>query len=279
MGRAQRRQEQAQLPICQLDPALSVTNSSEQVPTFYVHGFRGGNYTTQKMVSSAQEMTQTPVFLRATVDWRSKIHYSGYWSTAKNPIIQLVFKDRWIPSSTIERWFNQILTDLNQRYHFQSYNAVGHSLGAKALVNFLIHNPGHTLPPINRLVLVAGPFDGLVFLGDLPNINPLAADGRPAFMTPNYMWTYLNRSRFPAHTKVLNIYGNVEDSSNTDKYVSVSSARSIKYILQAQVQEFREYNARGQSGEHSQLHDDVSILKMINQFIYDPEKLPPLTKD
>lgn len=260
--------QSAQIPICKVETIDSATSSTDQIPTFFVHGFRGGNYTTQEMVKSAQIVTHSPVFLRATVDWNSKIHYSGYWSTAKYPLVQLVFKDRWIPTNTIERWVNQIINDLSQRYHFQTYNAVGHSLGAVALVNFLINSCKRPLPPINRLVLIAGPFDGVVALGDLPNINPLAANGKPAFMTPRYLWTYLNRSKFPATAHVLNVYGNINDSSNTDKYVSVSSARSIKYILQTQVQEFSEYRATGSSGEHSKMHDDSQVLKQMNQFLF-----------
>ncbi|MBA1434095.1 alpha/beta hydrolase [Lactobacillus bombi] len=263
-----RRQHSAYIPTSKLPAAVSVKSSKEQIPTFYVHGFRGGDYTTQKMVASAQNFTQSPAFLRATVDWSSKIHYSGYWTTSKFPIVQLVFKDRWIPSGTIERWFNQILSDLYQRYHFQTYNAVGHSLGAVALVSFLINTYNKPLPKVNRLALVAGPFDGIVAFGDLPNINPLSPEGKPAFMTPKYLWTYINRIKFPHQAKVLNIYGNINDSSNTDKYVSVSSARSIKYILKPQVQEFIEYNALGTSGEHSQLHDDKHVLQTINQFVY-----------
>ncbi|UQS84161.1 alpha/beta hydrolase [Bombilactobacillus thymidiniphilus] len=262
------QQHTATIPICQLADEISVLDSTEQIPTFYVHGFRGGDHTTEKMVGSAQQFTDSPVFLRATVDWHGKIHYSGYWSTALHPIIQLVFKDRWIASNTIERWFNQILNDLNQRYHFQSYNAVGHSLGSVALISFLIHSYNRPLPQINRLALIAGPFNGVVFFGDLPNINPLSPKGRPAFMTPKYLWTYLNRFKFPKQAHVLNIFGNIEDSSNTDQYVSVSSARSIKYILQNQVQDFQEYNAIGFSGEHSQMHDDANVLRKLNNFIY-----------
>lgn len=267
-----RQQHSAYIPTCKLPTEISVNSSEDQIPTFYVHGFRGGDYTTHEMVTSAQKFTQSPVFLRATVDWSSKIHYSGYWSTSKFPIIQLVFKDRWIPSGTIERWFNQILNDLYQRYHFKTYNAVGHSLGAVALVSFLINTYNKPLPKINHLALVAGPFDGVVAFGDLPNINPLSPEGKPAFMTPKYFWTYINRIKFPANAEVLNIYGNVNDSSNTDKYVSVSSARSIKYILKPQVQRFVEYNAVGTSGEHSQLHDDKSVLQVINKFIYNDEE-------
>ena len=267
-----RRQHSAYIPTCQLPKNLSVSSSQEQIPTFYVHGFRGGDYTTQQMVSSAQEFTQVPVFLRATVDWSSKIHYSGYWSTARFPIVQLVFKDRWIPSMIIERWFNQILNDLYQRYHFKYYNAIGHSLGAVALVSFLINTYNKPLPQIRRLALIAGPFDGVVAFGDLPNINPLSPQGRPAFMTPKYLWTYLNRIKFPKNAQILNVFGNINDSSNTDKYVSVSSARSIKYILKPQVQQFLEYNAVGTSGEHSQMHDDKNVLQVINNFIYVPNK-------
>lgn len=264
-----KKKHKAKIPIYKMPDELSVDSSKEQIPTFYVHGFRGGAHTTKDMVASAQKATQSPVFLRATVDWASKIHYSGYWSTAKSPIIQIVLKDRWIPTGQIETWFNLILTDLHQRYEFKSYNAVGHSLGSVAMVSYLIKNFNKPYQPdINHLSLVAGPFDGVVALGDMPNVNPLTPEGRPAFMTPKYIWMYLNRYKFPKNAQVLNVFGNIGDYSNTDQYVSVSSARSIKFILKPIVKVFMEYNAKGANGEHSMMHDNKKVLHIIDEFNY-----------
>jgi len=123
-------------------------------------------------------------------------------------------------------------------------------------------------PRLKKLVLIAGPFNGVLGLGDLPNINRITPNGRPAFMSPTYFRIFVNRNNISDDLRVLNIYGNVVDHSNSDKYISVTSAKSISYILKPRVKEYTEYLIKGSNAEHSMLHDDSEILDMVNGFIY-----------
>lgn len=243
----------------------------KQIPTIYVHGFRGGDYTTNKMVLSAQQATDTHTYLKVLVDYRGNLTYEGSWSDDPNPLVQIVFKDKWMPTLQIVNWLDIVLPKLQAKYHFAEYNAVGHSLGATALVRVEMRNyHNDRFPKLNKLVLVAGPFDGVVAFGDWPNVNRLLPSGRPVLMNPHYLQLLLNRNRFPSNVSVLNIYGNIDDTSNTDKYISVISAKSIRYILAPIVKAFHEVEIHGKNAEHSKMHDADDVLSIINHFLFDP---------
>lgn len=241
----------------------------KQIPTLFVHGFRGGDYTTEKMVLAALSYTQANDFLKITVDWRGKLSYEGTWTNNFNPLVQIVFADKWVGSRIMAVWLLKIIKDLDHRYDFDHYNAVGHSLGAIALVFMEIKKATRSfLPKLSKLVLIAGPFSGVVGLSDLPNINSFNKYGRPLFVNPTYWQLMLTKKAFPKNVDVINIYGNVNDFSNTDKYVSVTSAKSISYILKDQVKSFQEFEIVGDRGEHSQMHDDERILNAMTNFLF-----------
>lgn len=244
--------------------------TAQQIPTVYVHGFRGGDYTTNKMVLSAQKAIKTRTYLKVLVDWRGELTFEGCWSNDPNPLVQLVFKDKWMPTRQIVNWLDIVLPKLKEKYHFNEYNAVGHSLGATALVRVEMRNYHNAnFPKLNKLVLVAGPFDGVVAFGDWPNVNRLLPSGRPVLMNPHYLQLLLNRDHFPSNVSILNIYGNIDDNSNTDKYISVISAKSIRYILAPIVKTFHEVEVHGQDAEHSKMHDDDNVLSIINRFLFE----------
>ncbi|MGR3742381.1 alpha/beta hydrolase [Companilactobacillus sp. DQM5] len=240
-----------------------------QIPTLFIHGFRGGDYTTEKMVLASLNKTDADDFLKITVNRLGKISYEGTWTNNKHPLIQIVFKDKFTISQIMSYWLLKVLKDLARNFNFKKYYAVGHSLGAVALTLMEISASNKPfLPKIDKMVLIAGPFSGVIGLGDLPNINRLNKDGRPLFIGFTFMQLMLLKKKFPKDVDVINIYGNVNDFSNSDKYVSVTSARSIGYILKDQVRSFNEYEILGNRGEHSQMHDDDEILDAMTTFLF-----------
>ncbi|WP_226911005.1 alpha/beta hydrolase [Schleiferilactobacillus harbinensis] len=250
-------------------PANDGNFSVKQIPTLYVHGFRGGAHSTQQMVESAAKATRQDSWLQVTYEGGGKMSYAGNWTNDPHPIVQVVFKDNWVGTRFISRYLEKVLPALQERYGFTQYNAVGHSVGATALVFAEMRNYDNPkFPKLNKLVLVGGPFDGVVALGDLPNFNRSTWSGRPILMNPTYLEMLLSRNRFPKDAKVLNVFGNLNNGTNTDKYITVISAKSIRYILAPIVKSFSEIEVRGLPGEHSMLHDDSLVLNKINKFLY-----------
>ncbi|MDK6230907.1 alpha/beta hydrolase, partial [Streptococcus agalactiae] len=75
--------------------------------------------------------------------------------------------------------------------------------------------------------------------------------GRPILMSISYLGMLFNQRRFNPNISVLNIYGNILDETNTDKFISVVSAKSIRYILAPQLKFYQEVEIRGTNAEHS----------------------------
>ena len=201
-----------------------VDSTMEQIPVFYVHGFRGGDYTTNKMVQAACEAKGTDKFLKATIDPFGNFILEGTWTADKQPIVQLIFKDRIAGVYASSYYLRATLSYLSKRYHFKKYSAVAHSLGAPSVIKAEMKTSlRKNFPHLDHCALIAGPFDGVMYLGDLPNVNRLNEKGRPILMSLSYMGMLFNQRRFNPNISVLNIYGNILDETNTDRFISVLS--------------------------------------------------------
>ncbi|QNQ81051.1 alpha/beta hydrolase [Lactobacillus sp. PV034] len=245
-----------------------LTSSIKQTPIIYMHGFRGGDYTTQLMVQETTKLKPNHAYLKVKVDLFNNFEISGTWTNDSHPIVQLVFKQNIVGVYAISYMQRLALAFLKKKYHFDHYDAIAHSLGAPSLVKTEMRVHKHKrYPHLDKFVSIAGPFDGVMYLGDIPNINHLTPNGRPLFMTWSYAGMLLQRKRFDPQIKVLNIYGNVLDETNSDKFISVTSAKSIRYILAPVVSFFEEIEMRGEMAEHSNMHDNTLVIKIINKFL------------
>ena len=227
---------------------------SEQIPIFYVHGFRGGDYTTNKMVQAACKAKGTDKFLKATIDPFGNFILEGTWTGDQQPIVQLIFKDRIAGVYASSYYLRTALSYLSKRYHFKKYSAVAHSLGAPSVIKAEMKTSlRKNFPHLDHCALIAGPFDG--------------EKGRPILMSTSYLGMLFNQRRFNPDISVLNIYGNILDETNTDRFISVVSAKSIRYILAPVAHTFQEVEVRGDAAEHSILHDNPFVINIINKFL------------
>lgn len=244
------------------------TELTEQTPVIYVHGFRGGEETTNELVFQAERDKGKEGYLKLIIDLHGNIEVSGTYTGDANPLIQLVFKQKLVGVFAISYYLKMAYRFLYQKYHFQHFHGVGHSLGAPSLVRTeMLTYRKKNFPHLDKVVLIAGPFDGVTYLGDLPNVNQLTRRGRPLLMNTSYLSMLFYRRRFNRDIKVMNIYGNIEDETNTDQFISVISAKSIRYILAPIVSTFHELEVRGPAAEHSQLHDNPLVVGIINHFL------------
>lgn len=255
---------------------ISDTSTTEQVPVnlnqtplIFVHGFRGGDYTTNIMVNQTCKLKENPKFLKVVIDVFGNYEIQGTWTNDKHPLIQLVFKQKILGVYGISYLLRLSLSFLAKRYHFKQYDAVAHSLGAPCVIKTEMRTSlRKNFPRLQNCALIAGPFDGVMYLGDLPNVNRLTRKGRPFLMSPSYLGMLLSRGRFNPNISVLNIYGNVLDETNTDRFISVVSAKSIRYILAPVVRNYKEVEMRGPEAEHSLLHDNLLVINIVNKFLH-----------
>lgn len=241
----------------------------EQVPIIYFHGFRGGDYTTNVLVKKALEDKGNPKYLKVTADLLGNFKLEGTWTGDPHPIIQVVFRQRIVGVYAIDYYLSFVLPFLAKRYHFEHYSAIAHSLACPCVVRTEMRNyRKKNFPHLVKCVFIAGPFDGVTYLGDIPNVNAFNPSGRPAVINLHYLYLLFRRKRFNPNISVLNIYGNVLDDTNSDKFISVTSAKSIRFILAPIVKSYHEVEIRGQKdAEHSWMHDNPFVIGIVDKFI------------
>src|SRR5699024_12842240 len=99
---------------------------------------------------------------------------------------------------------------------------VAHSLGAPSVIKAEMKTSlRKNFPHLDDCGLVAGPFDGVMYLGDLPNVNRLNEKGRPILMSLSYMAMLFNQRRINPNISVLYIYGNIFYETNTNRCITV----------------------------------------------------------
>lgn len=241
---------------------------ADQIPVIYFHGFRGGDYTTNVMVHQALVDQQKSDYLKVTIDLLGHCQLTGCWTNDHHPIVQVVFRHRIAGIYATDYYLSRLLPVLKRQYGFDHYDGVAHSIACPALIRTEMRAASkRQFPHLHRCAMIAGPFNGVTYLGDIPNVNALTDKGRPSAMNLHYLYLLLRRKRFNPEIAVLNIYGNVLDNTNTDSFISVVSAKSIRYILAPYSHSYHEVEIRGAAAEHSWMHDNPFVIDIIDQFL------------
>jgi uncharacterized alpha/beta hydrolase family protein len=195
---------------------------------------------------------------------------------------------RWLASPVQYGRFQglyRIVKYLQQKYNITEFNAVGHSMGAYAWVYYGMHwgaNP--QLPQVNKMALLAGPYNGILNKGhrnqptsgklaklwtDQSHQNQLQEDGRPKIIHDEYQALLKYKNDFPTNTRVLNIYGNLKDGSQSDGLVTIQSVKSLRYLVSNNAKSYQEFVVNGNTGQHSRLHtDNPTVSHELNNYLW-----------
>lgn len=283
--RHETQSQAAQKPQGHSGQVLQNTNR----PIILLHGF-GGTYNSEKyVIASLSESHHAKQHLMVYVDSKSRIHYVGNYPSdnSQREIIPIVIANKYAGEFYYSKMLAKVMPELNQRYHITNYDAIGHSMGSYAWINYFEEHPKQTakIKP-HRIVTIAGPFDGILnrhksnqpspktqvgrLWDDNVGQNSLSKNGRPTIQRPEYKHLLKYKHRLPANLSILNIYGDLKDGTNSDGLVTTTSARSLGYLVKtshAKVS-YRERKVTGQKAQHSRLHyNNLTVNHLINDFL------------
>ncbi|MDI6666720.1 alpha/beta hydrolase [Leuconostoc falkenbergense] len=245
---------------------------SNSVPTLYVHGWGAGARSTNSMIRYAENHDNAKKVLTATISPKGAVRFSGYWpKNTKKPLIQVISADnKYYNYKVTQKWFGNVLKKLQADYRINRYNTVSHSMGNLTTMYYQVTNGQNKhLPALQKQVNIAGHFDGIVGIDDKPNQNSLQANGEPRLQDSNYKYLDAHRQGYPSQqVDVLNIFGNLQDGSNSDGDVTVVSAKSLKYLLRDKYKLYQELEILGHKGQHSQLHENAQVDRAIGDFLW-----------
>lgn len=86
------------------------------------------------MVQQALIDKGTSKYLKVTTDLLGNFKLEGTWTGDRNPIVQVVFRQRLVGVYAIDYYLRFTLPFLAQRYHFSHYSAIAHSLACPCIV-------------------------------------------------------------------------------------------------------------------------------------------------
>lgn len=248
------------------------SGSRATIPTFYLPGYGASGRSTDHLIAAAQQQKEATKVYTATISATGHVNLRGHWpAKVKRPLVQVVFKaNRNANYQTTSRWMKQLIQAVNRKHAFKRYNVVAHSMGNLTLWTYILRfNQRSTLPHVNRVVDLAGHFNGILGMDDRPNQVKLSKTGRPQPMRASYRRLLPLRQRLALHQiRVLNGYGNLDNGSHSDGRVSNTSSQSLRYLVAKRAKSYREVEFHGAAAQHSRLHDNHQVDRTINQFLW-----------
>lgn len=268
-----------------LPSTKAIAQKNISTPTLFVHGWKAGLHSELPLANLAVKTGVAQRGLIIKVSTSGRIYCHGSLTGKSAPEILVKFCNYNAGEFKYARWLHQVMMILKTKYGVTHYNAIGHSMGAYALVayNEMYGNQAN-LPILNKLVLIAGPFDGILnrhrwnqpitgkvakLWDDSINQNRLLPNGRPQIIHAEYRYLLKRVTNFPNQARVLNIYGNLDNGSNSDGTVSVTSALSLGYLLKNHVKGYQVMGNYGYTAEHTLLNEiNNNVKQRILKFIW-----------
>jgi len=253
------------------DRVLSNQYQQSRTATVFLHGYNGGAYSTNYLINKAERTGAAQKALVVHVYKNGVMAFKGYWNKSlKNPMVQIVFQDSHASQKTQIYWLHQVLVQLKTKYGVTKYNAVGHSLGSNDIVNqALKYGHDKRTPTLNKMVTIAGPFDGLTgFLSTQTETELKRLAIKPVRFTKHFTEMLRYRSNFPKHVKLLNVYGDTDTGYNNDGFVGVASARSVQYLLRGKLSQYQEAFYSGSDAAHCALNQNPSVANKLITFLW-----------
>ncbi|MFT9455938.1 MAG: alpha/beta hydrolase [Liquorilactobacillus hordei] len=235
-------------------------------PLVFIHGYAGGFWSFFSMLYKLKKRQFVSNRVIITVSRKGIIKFHTN-KILQNSGIQIIFKDGKLSVEQQGAWLAKIFSKLKVVYGIDQINIVAHSMGAVSILYLLTNVETVNLPKIKKMVMLGAPFADIepgIDSTEVENIQ-LSAQGIPLKQTKRYKLLKKGSKNLNDDIEVFNIIGN-SDFGFSDGKVSISSARSLKYIL-ADVGHYREKIIRSRKATHRKLHENDTVFREIIDFL------------
>lgn len=240
-------------------------------PTLFLHGWGSSVNAEHQMTNAIVKSNISNNITQAIVDKKGKVKLIGQINrNSKNPLIEVGFLNNRT-SNYFEngQWLKNVLIKLKETYSIEKVNLVGHSMGNMAIMYYLLANSSQKkVPQINKIIDIAGHFNGIIGLNDQPHQHQLNNKGKPDHLNLEYRRLLPLKKTFPNNIKVLNIFGDKNNGTNSDGSVTNSSSQSLRYLVAERANSYREKKVIGLQGQHSKLHESKQVDQILINFLW-----------
>ena len=237
-------------------------------PTLFFHGYWSSANAERHMTNAAKKVGVTKTVIRANVDRNGAVTLGGDIPKGTiNPIVEVNYEDNRNPID-VGRYAKAVVSKLQEKYGFTKMNMVGHSLGNMSILYYLLeHAQDENLPQLQKQVNIANFAAGLEAMGLPADVKVDKTTGKPNQVTQTFQRLLPLREVFPQNQiDVLNIYGDYKNGS--DGSVLNASSRSLKYLVSHNAKSYQEKKIIGKLAQHSQLHENPEVDKLLIQFLW-----------
>ncbi|MBP2057106.1 putative alpha/beta hydrolase family protein [Lactobacillus colini] len=255
-------------------------SSNGSTATLFFHGWGSSSKAEDFMAQGIKDSGATKTIIKANVDLNKKVTFDrNFSSKTKNPVIEVNIEDNKLnhvrnsdnstPYQAGSEYVKAAIQAVEKKTKSKNINLVGHSMGNLEIINYINLNVNKkNFPNIKHMIAIAGHYDGIIGMNDRANQIKLNKNGKPNVMRPEYRQLLSLRKTFPKNTRVLNIYGDLQDGSHSDGDVANNSSRSLKYLINNRAKSYQELKISGKNAQHSKLHHNVKVNDAIVRFLF-----------
>ncbi|AZZ61056.1 alpha/beta hydrolase [Oenococcus sp. UCMA 16435] len=233
----------------------AIVYNSQLNPTIMIPGSSANNHRFDNLVSTLNRQSTAHSLLRVQVNENNSITYSGRICANDNqPYIVIGFQNNSDGYANIKRqakWLEVAMKFLQKRYHFNHFNAFGHSNGGLDWTIYLEKYFNQKSSTIGTLMTVGSPF----------NFSEKSESNRTQMLTD----LIKGRGKLPRNMTVYSIAGT--ETYNDDGIVPIESVLSGKYVFQKNVHSYTQITVSGNDSEHSDLPTNPQIVQLIQRDI------------
>lgn len=241
------------------------------IPTVLLHGVYGNRHTMQGMIRRWELLGFATKILEIEVSAEGDLSVKGNWvqrNQQEYPLIQVFFDNNDASPEVQAEWLLKIMTFL-KKLGIEEVNMLGHSMGGVASLRYLMQSLTYqeTTPKVEKFVALGSPFKGEIANTLFSKIYHLDRNGKLDF-NPSYKYFMAHRESLSPELQVLNIYGDLEDGTNSDGIVETENAKILKEIVSENVASYEEYEIKGLKGQHTLLHENEEVDQLVADFLW-----------
>ncbi|CAM3081513.1 alpha/beta hydrolase [Leuconostoc rapi] len=243
---AQTSTNQAKIQNSRMTPVIFIPGSSATINRF------------DNLLSTINTNGPTHSILKVQVNTDGKLVYSGNINANdRQPFIVIGFQNNEDGYNNIKKqtqWLTSALYSLQERYHFRTFAAIGHSNGGLVWTDYFENYYDSDTFTVPTLMTLGTPF----------NFSESSLQRRTEMLKDFIQ----NNKKLPTNLSMYSIAG-TEDYSD-DGIVPIQSVIAGRYIYQKKIKDYTQITVSGDNAQHSNLPDNPEVVKLIQTNVIRP---------
>ncbi|MGT2934090.1 alpha/beta hydrolase [Streptococcus catagoni] len=236
----------------------TILYNSKMSPIIFVPGSSASNNRFNDMLASFNLGHQNHSILKVQVSTKNQVSYEGaIKSNDEHPYIVIAFDNNNDGYGNIKeqaKWLDIALKDLQERYQFKRFNAVGHSNGGLNWIIYLEKYYGSENFQMDNLLTIGTPYN--FEESNLSNKTQMLKDLEK------------EKASLPKSLVVYNLAGT--NTFDADKIVPYASVLAGKYIFQNVVKQYTQVTVTGDKATHTDLPSNPEVIQFVDEKLISP---------